>query len=140
MTARASIRRQFARVTLLVASAIVALVGAAGPARAQIDPMSVMDITQQGVVVGQIYVPAYASPTDYVEHWVLFPGYAYPSSTSRFVTEITASDHRYDSTEQFLREVPFPAGTRYVRVSAHDTDSLPSPGEAVGPTLAGACR
>jgi hypothetical protein len=111
---------------LVAAGAATALVVAARPAAAQIDPMLV-EIHQHGVKVGEIFVPPHATANDYVEHWVLFPGYVYPSVTAEIVTTLVCADRKFASAEDFFRHVPFAQGSRYVLVSAHDTDQLPVP-------------
>lgn len=97
-------------------------------AHAQLDP-GVHDILQGGSVVGQIYVPARTPGAPrYVEHWVLFSSYVYPSGGSGAVpTLIVASRARYSSESDFFAHVPWSSGSRYVRVEAQESSALPSP-------------
>jgi len=63
--------------------------------------------------------------TNYVEHWVLFPGYVYPSAKNGVVTELHVVPHALSGEEEFLATVDFGEGYRYVRVECHDTTSIP---------------
>ena len=100
------------------------------PAQAQLDP-GLHDIFQTDgfgnqVKGGEIYVPwREAGTTNYVEHWVLFDNYVYPSSENRVVTTIRPSRLSYQSEEDFFARVAWGAGFRYVRVDSTDTDKLP---------------
>lgn len=95
------------------------------PAAAQLDPGN-YDIRQHGRTVGEIYVPDRAEgATTYVEHWVLFRGYVYPSSRRDSAIRIRRSQQADDSEEEFFRRVPWDTGFRYVRIDATDTDELP---------------
>jgi hypothetical protein len=114
--------------TLRIVLALVLLLTFAMPAHAQLDP-GFHDIRQGGHVVGQIYVPARAAgATSYLEHWVLFSAYVYPSGGRDAVpTEIVASGSSYASERDFFARVPFAAGSRYVRVQSVESAALPSP-------------
>ena len=118
--------------------AATALLGASPPtARAQLDPTGgkagTYDIVQDSRVVGTIFVPAWHDPNAglpdnarYVEHWVLFPGYVYPSpANGKAITIRPAAEQRYASEADFFARVPWGAGSRYVRVDATDGTTLP---------------
>ena len=112
-------------------------VAAATPAaHAEVDPGAkpwLFEVQQEGQTVGEVFVmpwhaageglPAKAS---YVEHWVLFPGYAYPSpANGKAFTLRPAADQRYRSETDFFARVPFAPGARYLRVDVTDSASLP---------------
>jgi len=100
------------------------------PAQAQLDP-GFHDIFQTDgfgdkIKVGEIYVPRReAGTTNYVEHWVLFDNYVYPSPENRVVTTIRPSRLSYQSEEDFFARVAWGPGFRYVRVDCLDIDKLP---------------
>ncbi len=62
-----------------------------------------------GTKVGEIYVAREGEAARYVEHWVMFDGYIYPSAIK------PARDQRYTSEKDFLARVPFRPGSRYAR-------------------------
>ena len=100
------------------------------PAQAQLDngPHDIFQTDGFGnkVKVGEIYVPRRdAGTTNYVEHWVLFDNYVYPSAENRVVTTIRPSQLNYRSEEDFFARVAWGPGFRYVRVDCLDTDRLP---------------
>jgi hypothetical protein len=113
-----------------MAIALVALTIAKASAistRAQLDPGDFV-ILQNGVQVGEIYVPERAPrATQYVEHWVLYNGYVYPSKDhSELKTEIrVARKSGYQSEADFFARAPFGPGFRYVRVDCTEADRLP---------------
>ena len=95
------------------------------PARAQIDPYRVsIGVFQNRVLVGEV-LRTDLDPEHYVEHWVLYPGYVYPSAENRVVTELRPGLRAYDSVEDFFRRVPFEKGSRYVKVDCTDGTTLP---------------
>ena len=100
------------------------------PAQAQLDP-GIHDVFQtnrfgERVKAGAIFVPRRESgTTNYVEHWVLFDNYVYPSPENPVVTTISASGLSYQSEEEFFARVAWGPGFRYVRVDCFDTDKLP---------------
>ena len=114
---------------LLVSATLAALFALAVPATAaaavQVDPTQYV-VFQEGRKVAEIYVP-WREPgtTFYVEHWVLFPDYVYPSPQSAVVTTIRASRLRYASEADFFARVAWGPGFRYIRVESFDTDQLP---------------
>jgi len=78
------------------------------------------------VKAGAIFVPRREiGTTNYVEHWVLFDNYVYPSSENLVVTTISASRLSYQSEEEFFARVAWGPGFRYVRVDCLDIDKLP---------------
>jgi hypothetical protein len=95
---------------------------------AQLDPSGIYDILQNGIRVGEVYVPERdPRATQYVEHWVLYNSYVYPSKdTPELKTEIRlAQKSNYESEADFFARVPFGPGFRYVRADCTDTDQLP---------------
>ena len=80
------------------------------------------------LLVGSIYVPQRAPGAElYVEYWVLFPGYTYPSEMNPVATEIVPSaGYHYTSLLDFLENVPWVQGSsRFVTILALDTGNLP---------------
>jgi hypothetical protein len=117
------------RFAVLVAGVAVALLVPASPAGAQLDPGN-FDIRQRGTVVGHIFVPAHLSPAVYVEHWIVSGEYVYPSSHAPVATEILPSDRTSASVQEFFRQVNFGPGSRYIRVLAQESGTLPKAGGA----------
>ena len=103
------------------------LARAAAPAHAQIDSGNrSMEIWQGGAKVGEVYVPA--RPTDattYVEDWVLFPGYVYPSGDGKVEVALRPGGPAYESEADFFARVAYPKGSRYVKVQSAEADRLP---------------
>lgn len=95
------------------------------PTYAQLDPDDrSFGLYQDGRLVGEIY-RADTDPQRYVEHWVLYTGYVYPTAQNAIVTEIIPGLTRYTSVPGFLRRVPFAQGSRYVKVVCDDSATLP---------------
>jgi hypothetical protein len=95
---------------------------------AQFDPGDGYEILQNGIRVGELYVPEREhGSTRYVEHWVLYNSYVYPGKDRpELKTEIrVAQKSRYESEADFFARVPFGPGFRYVRADCTDTDWLP---------------
>jgi hypothetical protein len=88
----------------------------------------VHDVFQDGHLVGQIFVPDKIDRYNYVEHWVLFPGYQYPSSINRVDMRIVPSRTQRIRTEAEFFSQRFPEGSRYVRVLAQESDTVPTTG------------
>jgi hypothetical protein len=107
------------------------------PALAEIDPGdksgTAYDVVEDGQVVGTIYVPVWNSTSpslpdsaQYVEDWVLFSTYVYPSPTNgKAITIRAAAVQGYTSEADFFARVPWGRGSRYVRVEASDGTTLP---------------
>ena len=113
------------RKLLCLTIAMMLFVTAAPPAAAQLDPgIRVYEIFEAGVKVGEIYVPPHQDRDLYVEHWVLFPGYVYPSESNGTAARIAQSGIVARSVPEFFAR-PFPTGSRYVEVTAHESESLP---------------
>ena len=99
-------------------------------AQAQIDPGGATHYTQllfdHGVQVGEVYILDRApGQTQYAEDWVLYPNYAH--SGPRFIgaLQVVPGTLHYQSESDFFSKVPFPAGSKFVRVSAEEFSSLP---------------
>ncbi len=72
-----------------------------------------------GTKVGEIYVAREGEADRYVEHWVMFGGYLYPSAIK------PAADERYASERDFLARVPFGPGARYARWDVVEQTRIP---------------
>ena len=72
-----------------------------------------------GTKVGEIYVAREGSATRYVEHWVMFDGYIYPSMIK------PAREQRYASEQDFLARVPFGPGSTYARWDVVEQSRIP---------------
>jgi hypothetical protein len=110
---------------------IVFTLALAIPAQAQIDG-GLHDVFQTDrfgnwIKAGEIYVPEHEpGATNYVEHWVLFDNYVYPSANNPVVTMIVPSRRsNYTSEQDFFARAPWRPGFRYVRVDCIDTTQLP---------------
>lgn len=124
--------RQRIAMSLTVATvAFGALAVRARAARAQIDPYrasyAVYETVASGetVLCGEIYREG-ADPTRYDEHWVLYPGYVYPSATNGVTLTIRPGLRAYRDTSDFFARVPFSRGSRYVHTANLDTYERPS--------------
>src|SRR5262245_24375520 len=103
------------------------LARAAPPAHAQIDSGNrSMEVWQGGARVGEVYVP-YRAPgaMTYVEDWVLLPGYVYPSGDGTVEVALRPGGPAYESEADFFARVPFPKGSRYVKVQSAESGQLP---------------
>ena len=100
------------------------------PAQAQVDP-GTHDVFQKDrfghwVKAAEIFVsPREPGATNYVEHWVLFDNYTYPSANNPVQTMILQSPRSYTSEQDFFARVAWGPGFRYVRVDCIDTAQLP---------------
>jgi hypothetical protein len=118
------------KLTSFVAAATLAislgLSAFAPPAHAEIDSgILVYDIWENGRIVGEVYRND-ANPEHYVEHWVLYPGYIYPSAENGLSIEITKGTKQYRSVQDFFARVPFAKGSRYVKTECFDGTALPT--------------
>ena len=97
-------------------------------AKAQVDSGTKTYLFENGVRVGEIYTDHVAGQTQYVEDWVLYPNYLYPGPHFNGVLQVIASptEAPYTSEADFFHNVPFTAGSKYIRVSAEEYASLPS--------------
>lgn len=99
-------------------------------ARAQLEPdlqsFGIYEPTLSGpyVLRGEIFRVGTDSAT-YTEHWVLYPGYVYPSAQNGVHVEIVPGLHAYSSERDFLSRVSFPTGSRYVKAACADGTRLP---------------
>jgi hypothetical protein len=111
---------------LAIAIAALLYVGLAGGGHveAQLDPGN-FELYQSGVKVGEVFVPDRdRNARNYLEHWVLLPEYVNPGE-GRGSTEIRPVASGYESTRDFFRRAPFPEGSRYVIIGAHESRTLP---------------
>lgn len=94
-------------------------------ASAQVPPYKdSLGIYQRGKLVGEVYREG-GSETNYVEHWVLYPGYVYPSPANKASFELRPGQAEYKDAATFLAKVPFEKGSRYVKTSCEDGTSIP---------------
>lgn len=111
------------------AAAAVSALGAAGSAFAQADPGDgrAHDVFQNGIKVGEIFIPMRPKEAqEYLEHWILYPGYIYPGSyhpEASFTVKLGKVN--YASAGDFFSRAPFPEGSRYIRVHSAESFSLP---------------
>ena len=112
--------------------ALALVVATAVPAVSQLDPsVRVYEIFQADIKVGEIYVPKGQKKNLYVEHWVLFPAYQNPSEANAMRTRIVQGEGTArKAADFFARSVP--TGSRYVEVTAHESDKLPCNGSTGG--------
>jgi hypothetical protein len=95
-------------------------------AKAQLDPGERLYLYENNVRVGEVYVlDRPPDATQYVEDWVLYPNYLYPGPRFMAGLQIVASptEKPYASESDFFANVPFAAGSKYVRVSAQEYTS-----------------
>src|SRR5262245_50906860 len=106
--------------TLLATGALMLLSIVPLPrASAQVPPdVKSLGIYQHGVLVGEIY-RSDTDPNNYSEHWVLYPGYVYPSERNGIETSIRPGRAEYRDLRDFLARVPFGTGARYVVTSCN---------------------
>jgi hypothetical protein len=93
---------------------------------AQVDP-GTCKIYQNGVQVGEIYVPARTDQGLYVEHWILYPNYVYVGQGGAKMEIVPAAKQLYSSGADFFARAPFGPGYRYVHVTSEDGTHLPRP-------------
>jgi hypothetical protein len=106
-----------------IAAALVLFSATKAPAQLDSGTRS-FAVVQNDSVVGEIWRDG-DEPTHYLEHWVLYPGYVYPSTVNQIETKIQPGHHLYGSTADFLAHVPFERGARYVKVDCDDGESIP---------------
>jgi hypothetical protein len=106
-----------------IAGAIVLLRPTTAPAQVDPDQRS-FAVVQNSAVVGEIWREG-TNPKHYVEHWVLYPGYLYPSTVNQVSATLRPGHHTYANTADFLAHVPFEEGSRYVKVDCDDSESIP---------------
>ena len=117
------------KIIVFAIPALIAAIFGFGIVRAQVNPDVKVYLVENGANVGEIYVPERApDATEYYEHWVLSPNYQYPGPKFMGKMQVTPSptERPYASEADFFRNVPFPAGSKYVRVFAQEYSALPS--------------
>jgi hypothetical protein len=121
-------RTRMSQTTKGIGAAVLLACLAASMAFAQTDP-SLHLILQNGVQVGEIYSPPRADQGLYVEHWILYPNYVYPSADNGIKTEIVPAPiaTNYKSEADFFARAPFGPGYRYVHVLCNDSTHFPRP-------------
>ena len=101
--------------------------------QAQIDPDVKIYLVEKAATgedqrVGEIYVhDREPGQTQYVEDWVLYPGYQYPGPSYLGILNITPSpmERPYASQADYFQNVPFAKGSKYIRVTAQEFTFLP---------------
>jgi hypothetical protein len=92
---------------------------------AQVTPeIKTFAVYEEGVLVGEIF-RIDQDPSQYSEHWVLYPNYVYPSEKNGLSLEIRPGFREYRSTDDFFRRVPWGEGSRYVKTDCFDGNQLP---------------
>jgi|SRR5262245_35410992 len=94
-------------------------------ATAQLDPGYKIYLIEDGVRVGEVFVPEREPGTAvYEEHWVLYAKYRYPGPNNLrgLVIKAEPSEVPYRSTEDFFQRVPFGPKSTYIHITA--TESL----------------
>jgi hypothetical protein len=118
-------KTQMSQTTKRIAALMLLLACLGTLALAQIMP-DLSAIYQNGVQVGEIYVPQWGSRSLYVEHWILYPNYVYPNARNGVETRIAPNPNvSYASETDFFARAPFGPGYRYVRVTSADMDKMP---------------
>ena len=124
-------QRTWVKPLSFVVIALVALTGAkltTISTHAQLQPDFSYDVLQNGIRVGEVYVPEHdPEAKQYVEHWVLYNSYVYPSKDDpKWNMEIrVAQRSNYKSEADFFARVPWGQGFRYVRAVCTESDRLP---------------
>jgi hypothetical protein len=102
-----------------------ALLATAAPAQFPETERVLLCIYQDGVQVGEVYNDRLPEQTTYVEHWVLYDTYLALGPEGRRSAQVEVCEQRYTSVPDFLANVQFGAGYRYIHVTAHEADELP---------------
>lgn len=110
-------------------SNIILLCVLSGPASAQLDPDCKFYLVENDRRVGEVFVPTRAlGDTEYLEHWVLYPGYAYPGR--QYLRGLTIQpaifEKPYRDLNDFLTQVPWKRGSKYIKVRARELNALPT--------------
>lgn len=119
-----SLARRIAALILTLALATTAATPMRSAQAQTVDSNLSIAIVQNGVIVGEIF-RSDTDPERYVEHWVLYPGYAYVGPRNGFTTELRPGYRDYRSATDFLARVPFATGSRYVKVDCLDGATIP---------------
>ena len=81
-----------------------------------IEPQRATVVFQNGRPVAEVFRD---DLNPHVEHWVLFPQYVEPSTSSHVVTTWIAGAKLYrGGTAEFFKRVPYEAGSRYLKVDS----------------------
>jgi hypothetical protein len=115
-------KRQF-----LIAAAVFVFL-TAFTVNAQVDSGNRLYLYENDVRVGEVYVPLYVpGQTSYTQHWVLYPGYLYPGPKFIGALQVIPSptERPYASETDFFQNVPWSAGSKYIRITSEEFTSLP---------------
>jgi hypothetical protein len=116
----------------ILTGAMVFVAPRASQAQCPVEPDYALGIFQEGVLRGEV-MRVDGDDSNYVEHWVLYPDYVYPSARNRVATQILPGIKRYAGLEDFFARVPFEKGARYVKVICEDGTVLPNGRAGVDP-------
>ena len=110
----------------LVALGVAVSFARSGQGQVPINPDKLhLALFEHDIEVGRVYRDRIGP--EYVEHWVLFPGYSFDRAQragAALHIELVEGGS-YESVDDFLKNVPFPRGSRYVVVACQEFDSLP---------------
>jgi hypothetical protein len=86
-----------------------------------------LGLVESGNNMGIVYRgPGPEDASQYTEHWILFPGFAYPGPATLATLELTPGAGRhFESEADFFARAPFPAGSKYVRAYCEEFTELP---------------
>lgn len=96
---------------------------------AQIDSGFKVYLLQDGVRVGEVFVPTRAADAvRYEEHWVLYSKYQYPGPQNLrgLVIKAEPSETPYTDLNDFIRRVPWSNKSKYIHITATES-SVKSP-------------
>jgi hypothetical protein len=112
------------RKAALLCAVVLLLTGVRSPS-AQLDPSTRIYLYEEGVRVGEVYVPPREEhQTTYEEHWVLYAKYRYPGPNylRSLVIKAEPTEFPYRDADDFFRRVPFGPHFTYIHITA--TESL----------------
>lgn len=110
---------------LMLAGAVILLAVVSRVVTAQIDPGYKVYLMEDGVRVGEVFVPERAANAiTYDEHWVLYSKYKYPGPDNLrgLIIKAEPSEKPYADVNDFFRRVPWDKKSKYIHVRA--TESL----------------
>ena len=93
-------------------------------AGAQMDTGGRIYLLQDGMRVGEVFVPVRATgAVSYEEHWVLYSKYKYPGPQELrgLVIKAEPSEVPYADTNDFFRRVPWSNKSRYIHITATES-------------------
>ena len=95
------------------------------PGHAQTPPFKEsLGVYENDVLVGEVY-RIDPDPGQYSEHWVLYPGYVYPSPINGVTVVLRPGHATYENLDDFFKRLPWTAGSGYVKTVCADGTVLP---------------